>query len=150
MSPWILQCNISSWNTGIDLYRVVSEIGYYKQMQAIMWQEEAAPQGMKGWKVFQSVHYTPGWQGHIRSVSVSECIICRSSLAPAGQAVADRVTHVAVAHYGVLQGATACITMTPVSGGTCGNTQCYLQLSASVDTSLVSPVIMIWQHNRWP
>lgn len=74
------------------------------------------------------------------SVSVSECIICRSSLAQAGQAVADRVTHISVAHYGVSERATACITMTPLSRGTCGNTEC---LSASVDTSLACPVITI-------
>lgn len=126
VSPWTLQSNC--WNMAEDLYRFASETQHYKQMQAIRWQEAAASPGMKGWKVFQSVHYTPGWQGRIRcvsvSVSVSECIICRSSLAQAGQAVADRVTHVAVAHYGVSERATACITMTLLSRGTCGNTEC--------------------------
>lgn len=116
----------SRTTSAADLYRVASEARHYKQTQADRWQEAAASPGMKGWKVFQSVHYTPGWQGHIRcvSVSMSECIIRRSSLAQAGQAIADRVTHVPVAHYGVSERATACISMTPLSRGTCGNTEC--------------------------
>lgn len=76
-------------------------------------------------------------------MSVSECIICRSSLAPTGQAVADRVTHVAVTHYGVSERATACITMTPLSGAPVETLSVYLHLSASVETSLAFPVIMI-------
>lgn len=128
MQPWTLQSNQSSWNMTKNLYKVTSETLYYTQMQAIKWREVAASPGMEGWKVFQSLHYTPRWQGHVRcvsvSLSVSECIICRSSLAQAGQAVADRVTHVAVAHYGVLERAMACITITPLSGGNCANTAC--------------------------